>query len=458
MYKEDTIAAIATPPGEGAIGIVRVSGPDAERIAGKIFRRRDGRPVALRSHLLHHGRIVNPQNGEPLDEVLVALMRRPRSYTGEDVLEIHAHGSPQILREILGLVLTCGARQAEPGEFTKRAFLNGRLDLAQAEAVLDLIRSRTPAASRLALGQASGELSRWVSELREALLEILVHIEAAIDFPEEDLELMRRDELCHKIESLLCRVRALIRSYNWGRLFRDGARVAIIGRPNVGKSSLFNALLGQERVIVTPQPGTTRDVIEESIDLDGLPVVLWDTAGIRATQDRVERLGVELSMRALSEAEALLLVVDGSSRLQEEDWQILDLVKDKRRLLAVNKSDMELAVKLEELARLANGSPPLFVSAKTGLNLSELRASLRKLLLGTDSQPDLVLTNVRHRAALERAAEHLEHGLDSIRQGLAAEFAAADVQEAKNALEEIVGRIASDNILERIFAQFCIGK
>lgn len=458
MYKEDTIAAIATPPGEGAIGIIRVSGPDAERIAGEIFRRPDGRMAALRSHRLHHGTIVNPQTGEPIDEVLVAFMRRPRSYTGEDVLEIHAHGSPQILREVLALLLSRGARQAEPGEFTKRAFLNGRLDLAQAEAVLDLIRSRTPAAGRVALGQARGHLSRWVSELREALIEILVQVEAAIDFPEEELELLRREELSERIDALLQRVRGLIRSYEWGKLFREGARVGIVGRPNVGKSSLFNALLGEERVIVTPEPGTTRDVIEESIDLEGLPVVLWDTAGIRATPDHVERIGVEFSMRTLGEAEALLLVLDGSSRLQEEDWVVRDLTRDRRRLIAVNKSDMKLALTPEELGLFADGSPPLFVSAKTGENLGRLRSALRELLLGADSQPQVVITNLRHRAALQRAAEHLEHSRESAACGLAPEFLAADLQEAKNALEEIVGKITSEDVLERIFSEFCIGK
>src|SRR3990172_3843954 len=303
MYKEDTIAAIATPVGEGGVAIVRISGPEAEPITRQIFCRSRGKNGNLRSHTLHHGTIRDPETGVVLDEVLLALMRKPRSYTGEDVAEVHCHGGPYLVRQVLRLVLACGARPAEHGEFTKRAFLNGRLDLVQAEAVLDLIRARTEGGMRLALGQVRGELSKWVGELREELLDILVQIEAAIDFPEEEIELLAREQLASKIGSLREKIAGLVMSYEWGRLFRDGARVCIAGRPNVGKSSLLNALLGEERVIVTPVPGTTRDVIEESINLGGLPVVLWDTAGIRESFDQVERIAVDFSLRRIEQAE-----------------------------------------------------------------------------------------------------------------------------------------------------------
>src|SRR2546427_2027773 len=340
MYKEDTIAAVATPMGEGGVAVVRVSGPDAQRIAREIFSRSGGRNGHLRSHTLHHGVIRAPESGAVLDEVLLVLMRKPRSYTGEDVVEVHCHGGPLIVRQVLELILSRGARHAEPGEFTKRAFLNGRMDLAQAEAVLDLIRARTEKGARLALEQVRGELSKWVGDLREELLDILVQVEAAVDFPEEEIELLQREELARKMAALREKISRIIASYDWGRLFREGARICIVGRPNVGKSSLLNALLGEERVIVTPVPGTTRDVIEEGINLSGLPVVLWDTAGIRETQDEVEKIGVGFSLRHLAEAEAVLVVLDGSAPLTTQDETVLKATTEKKGLAVINKSDL----------------------------------------------------------------------------------------------------------------------
>src|SRR3989454_10150586 len=348
MYKEDTIAAIATPPGEGGIAIVRVSGPDAERIAAVVFARTDGKNGNLESHRLYHGSISDPRMHRILDEVLLAVMRKPRSYTGEDVVEIHCHGGAFLARRILGLTLAQGARHAEPGEFTMRAFLNGRLDLAQAEAVLDLIRARTDKGVDLALRQAGGDVSNWVREVREELLDILVQVEAAIDFPEEEIELLQRAELVDKINRLRQKVLEVASTYEWGRLFREGARVCICGRPNVGKSSLLNALLGQERVIVTPVPGTTRDVIEEAINLDGLPVVLWDTAGLRETDDQIEQMGVNLSRQYLEKADALIVVLDGSTRLTQDDEVLLRNVEARKVLIAVNKDDLPQVLSPED--------------------------------------------------------------------------------------------------------------
>lgn len=458
MYREDTIAAIATPLGEGGVAIVRISGPDAERIVGEIFCRGGGRNGNLRSHTLHHGTIRDSEAGVVLDEVLLTLMRKPHSYTGEDVAEVQCHGGPFVVRRILELILARGARHATPGEFTKRAFLNGRLDLAQAEAVLDLVRARTEAGMRLAFGQVQGELSRWVAELREELLEILVQVEAAIDFPEEEIELLRRDELRAKVEALREKILKIIASYDWGKLFREGARVCIAGRPNVGKSSLLNALLGEARVIVTAIPGTTRDVIEESVSLGGLPAVLWDTAGIRDSEDQVERIGVDLSLKHVEQAEAVLAVLDGSEPARPEDGLVLDSVKEKKGLIVVNKTDLPLRLDLNWAAMASAKKRLLLVSAKAGTGVEELKHALRDVLLDAQSEPPIVITNVRHKAALERAEAGLAATAQGLRHGVAAEFVAVDLQGVKDALEEIIGRVSSDDILEHIFTRFCIGK
>ena len=459
MYKEDTIAAVATPVGEGGVAIVRVSGPDAERIAKEMFSRSEGRNGSLRSHTLHYGVIRNPKSGTVLDEVLLTLMRKPRSYTGEDVVEVHCHGGLFLVRQVLELILSLGARHAEPGEFTKRAYLNSRLDLAQAEAVLDLIRARTDQGLQMALGQVRGELSKWVGELREELVNILVQVEAAIDFPEEEIELLQRDQLGAKIEALKRKISGLISSYEWGRLFRDGVKVCITGRPNVGKSSLFNSLLGEERVIVTEVPGTTRDVIEESINLGGLPVVLWDTAGIREGRDQVERMGIDFSLRHLREAEAALVVLDGSSSLSPEDHAILEAVREKKGVVAINKNDLPQELDLQQVMIAAPGKEVVRVSAKEGKGIDSLKITLRKLLLGAkQSEPPVVVTNLRHKAALERAEGSFVEAVKALQGGLPPEIVSVDLQEAKESLEEIIGTVTDDNILERIFSQFCIGK
>jgi len=458
MYREDTIAAVATPAGEGGVAIVRVSGPDAERIAREIFSRSGGRNGALRSHTLHHGVVRDPKSGAILDEALLALMRKPRSYTGEDVVELHCHGGRFLVRQILELVLSRGARHAEPGEFTKRAFLNGRVDLAQAEAVLDLIRARTDQGLRLALGQVRGELSKWISELREELVGILVQVEAAIDFPEEEVELLQREELADKTEALREKISAIVASYEWGRLFREGARVCIAGRPNVGKSSLLNALVGEERVIVTPVPGTTRDVIEESVNLGGLPVVLWDTAGIRRTDDEVERIGVDFSLKRLEEADAVIVLVDGSAALSEEDFSILGAARRKKGLVVVNKNDLPIALTIAELESAGSGKELISISARERKGLEKLQLGLRSLLLGEQGEPPMVLTNIRHKASLQRAEQALSEVMDSLRQALPPELVAADLQRAREGLEEVIGVVSSEELLERIFSQFCIGK
>jgi tRNA modification GTPase len=458
MYKSDTIAAVATPPGEGGVGIIRVSGPDAEQIAARIFVRGSGKSGPLRSHVLYHGKILNPENHAILDEVLLAIMRKPRSYTAEDVVEIHCHGGAFLVRQLLGLVLSQGARHAEPGEFTRRAFLNGRLDLAQAEAVLDLVRARTDAALNLALTQVEGGLSKWVHKIREELLEVLVQVEAAIDFPEEEIELLQRRQLADKITKLRNKIIDLTATYEWGRLFREGAKVCICGRPNVGKSSLLNALVEEDRVIVTPIPGTTRDVIEETVNLGGLPVVLWDTAGIRNSDDAVEQLGVARSQQHLDKADALLVVLDGACRLEEDDRIVLASASEKKAILVVNKTDLPRKLELAELNGVTSCSEIAFVSAKDGGGVMALKERIRSLVLAGSHDSEVVLTRVRQRSALERSAGALARAALTLEQNYAAEFVGVDLNECREALEEIIGVVTNDDILERIFSEFCIGK
>lgn len=458
MYEEDTIAAIATPPGEGGIAVIRISGADAENIATKIFARAQGKNGRLASHRLYHGEIHEPQSNSMVDDVLLTIMRKPRSYTGEDVVEIHCHGGAFLSHKILGLALSQGARQAEPGEFTKRAFLNGKMDLSQAEAVLDLIRARTDKAAALALTQARGELSKWVHGLREELLDILVQVEAAIDFPEEEIELLKRPDVIQKMRNLRSEVLDIISTYEWGRLFREGARVCICGRPNVGKSSLLNALLGQERVIVTPVPGTTRDVIEEAINLDGLPVVLWDTAGLRETDDQIEQMGVNLSRQYLEKADALIVVLDGSTKLTQDDKVLLRNVEAKKVLIAVNKDDLPQTLSPEDLSRFSDSRTIVRVSAKSGEGINVLQKKLRDLVIDCEREPAMVLTNLRHRNALLRGETALRHAETTLGEGYAAEFVAVDLNETRDALGEIIGTVSNEDILERIFSNFCIGK
>lgn len=455
VYRADTIAAVATPPGEGGVALVRLSGPDAERIGREVLVRKD---MSWESHRLYYGRVRDPARGVVVDEVMFAFLRQPKSYTGEDTVEIHCHGGPYVVRQVLGLVLARGARHAEPGEFTKRAFLNGRLDLTQAEAVLDLIRSRTDKAAGVALGQMEGGLSQEVRTLREQLVDTLVQVEAAIDFPEEEIELLRQAALAGKVAGVVDRISVLIDSYEWGRLIREGVRVCIVGRPNVGKSSLMNALLGVERAIVTATPGTTRDFIEEAVNLDGLPVVLWDTAGIRGGTEGVEQVGIDVTLERLEESEGCLLVLDGSAPLTDEDVEVMQRVRDKQGLVVVNKSDLGQRLAPADVSETLPRLEQVRVSALTRQGLDELRTALRGCFLDSSKESEVVVTNVRQKAALERARSSLSEVQRAMEQGMPPDIVAVDLQEARDDLEEIIGAVTNDDILERIFSQFCIGK
>ena len=458
MYQEDTIAAIATPIGEGGVAIVRVSGPDAEKAARAIFVRSRQKDIKLRSHMLYHGSIRDPHTDLILDNVLITVMRRPHSYTGEDVVEIHCHGGAFLVQRILGVVLAQGVRHAERGEFTKRAFLNGRMDLSQAEAVLDLIRARTDKGIELAVQNTEGVLSKWVGDLRQELIGILVQVEAAIDFPEEDIELLNRSALTAKIDALREKLSIILDTYRWGRLLKEGARVCICGRPNVGKSSLLNALVGDSRVIVSALPGTTRDVIEESLNLDGLPIVLSDTAGIRETEDELEKIGVGLSLKHVEKADAVIAVLDGSESLTQEDVSLLTNIDHGKSLIAVNKSDLQQRLDLVQVKQILSESSVIPVSAMDGTGVDDLQANLRQLLLGRTIESPLILNNLRHKNALLRGDQVLAIAVEALERGDAPEMVAVNLQEARESFEEVVGIVTSEDVLERVFRDFCIGK
>jgi len=460
VIQADTIAAIATPPGTGGIGIIRASGPDAERIGRTLFRSRTA-PEAFRSHRLYHGDILCPATGRTLDEVLVAFLRAPHSFTGEDSLEIHCHGGPLICEEVLQAVLRSGARPAGPGEFTRRAFLNGRIDLAQAEAVQEMISARTARGLDLAIGHLQGRLSRAIGELRTSILDILTLLEAEIDFQEEDgIEAAPREALLDQLRGITARIEELTASYGEGRIVRDGARVVITGKANVGKSSLFNRLLGEKRAIVTPHAGTTRDFIEESVSIRGIPVRFVDTAGIRDSQDPIEKEGIDLVWQQAAAADVVVIVLDGSSPFTPEDRSIVEANRGRSLVVAINKSDLTRVLDASSLPEELSGRELLPISAKTGDGLEALRHAVHSAVNRSTGEchPDTVLTNLRHRMALERAYTSLRTAEQGLSGGLSPEFVAFDLREALNALGDVTGQTVSEEVLDRIFSTFCIGK
>ncbi|MGC3975428.1 MAG: tRNA uridine-5-carboxymethylaminomethyl(34) synthesis GTPase MnmE [Nitrospira sp.] len=471
---DDTICAIATPPGEGGIGILRISGLRALEVASHVVHLRSGKSLhALHTHRLTLADIWTDNTNAPanstndatalrfIDEALVVVMKGPHSFTGEDVVEVQCHGGPVILDQLCRGLISAGARLAAPGEFTKRAFLNGRLDLAQAEAVLDTIRAKTARSLTVAQSQRRGELSRQVEEIRSELVVALAHIEAALDFAEEDISFVRQDELMRLLEATLHNLRRLLQSGRDGRIWREGAVVAILGRPNVGKSSLMNALLRSDRAIVTAIPGTTRDLLEESVSIDGIPVRLLDTAGIRMTEDPVEVEGIRRSRLAWADADLALILLDGSQPLSDSDRALLSEGESARALLVVNKCDLPRQLSSEDLDGACPGhGDVLEISATLSIGLDALRKAIRsRLMPGTlESNEGVQVTNLRHTVAIERALQGVDQARQSVEAGRAGELVAMDLRIAADALGEITGVITTDEILGRIFAEFCIGK
>ncbi|HYT36346.1 MAG TPA: tRNA uridine-5-carboxymethylaminomethyl(34) synthesis GTPase MnmE [Ktedonobacteraceae bacterium] len=476
--QNDTIAAIATPPGIGGIGVVRVSGPEAFAFVHPLLRQPGGSTDIPPSHLLTYGLIVDPAMEEIVDEVLAAFMCAPRTYTREDVVEIQGHGGPLVLQRILRLVLAQGARMANPGEFTLRAFLNGRLDLAQAEAVMDLIDAQTEAGQRLAMQQLRGHISTQLQEARQSILAVVARIEASIDFPEEEVPTPQPEELRSLITIGLRQVDALLAGSEQGRLYRQGLRTAIIGRPNVGKSSLLNALLRSERAIVTPIAGTTRDTVEEVTNLRGIPLHLIDTAGITPSEDPVEQMGVQRSRSAAESADVVLLVFDGAEPLTGQDRQVSEelkimgfgggadttlqasTVRGRPVIVVINKADRERRLEIEKVHSMWPGAPFVVTSTLSGEGLPELEETVANLVLAgkTLHSESALVTSARHQEALRLAAEHLQASIVSLDRGLPLDFVSIDLRAAYDALGEITGETASDDLLDKIFSEFCIGK
>ncbi|MGL4760074.1 MAG: tRNA uridine-5-carboxymethylaminomethyl(34) synthesis GTPase MnmE [Sarcina sp.] len=458
MREFDTIAAIATALGEGGIAIIRVSGEKSVEIVDKVFKAVNGKDMfSMKPYTMRYGHVVN-NNDENIDEVIVSFMKGPRSFTAEDTVEINCHGGVVSTNAVLQEVIKAGARLADPGEFTKRAFLNGRIDLSQAEAVMDIITAKTELSMKSAMKQSEGRLSTEINRLRQGTLDVLALIEYAVDFTEdeEDVDPSINVDVKDGVEKLISEVDFLIKSADEGKLIRDGLSVAIVGKPNVGKSSLLNVLLNEKRAIVTDIAGTTRDVIEEYINLDGIPVRVIDTAGIRETEDVVEKIGVERSKEKIDEADLVIFMLDTSRTLDTEDMDIINYIKDKKYIVLLNKVDLERKIDDSVIADLTN---KIEISAKEAIGIDVLKAKIKDLFFsGNIDTESLMVTNTRHKQALYRAIENLENGLDGINRNEFLDLVSIYVMSALKALGEITGAEVEEDLVTKIFMEFCCGK
>ena len=457
----DTIAAISTAPGEGAIGIVRISGDLAISIASSIYQCGTKQLEEQKTHTIHYGHIVDPKSGEVYDEVMVSVLRAPKTFTREDIVEINCHGGIVAINRVLQLVLRMGARLAEPGEFTKRAFLNGRIDLSQAEAVMDLIRAKTDKSMQLAMRQLDGQLSHLIQNLRQEILNTLAQVEVNIDYPEyDDVEEMTLQLLREKTQQVLQGIRALLNTASQGKILRDGLKTAIVGRPNVGKSSLLNVLLREEKAIVTDIAGTTRDTIEEYVNVRGVPLQLIDTAGIRETDDVVEKIGVERSRKALKEADFVLLLLNQSETLQEEDIRLLETTKGMKRIILFNKTDLPSKLSTEDIAPYANEEEIVTTSMLNKEGIDQLEEKIAGYFFqGQMNERDATyLSNTRHIALLEKAEQALVEVQNGIEMEMPVDLIQIDFTRAWDLLGEISGDSVQDELLTQLFSQFCLGK
>lgn len=450
-----TIAAISTPIGHGGIGIVRMSGAESLNILKKVFAPKND--SEFRSYTVKFGNILNDE-GIVLDQVLVSFFKAPKTYTGEDICEINCHGGLIVTKQVLELLLKNGAVLAEPGEFTKRAFLNGKIDLTQAEAVIDLINSKSLKENAVSVKQLEGFLGNKINEIKTEILDLLVDIEANIDYPEYDVEEVRREKISAVLNDAISKIQKLEKSFESGKILREGVSTAIIGKPNVGKSSLLNALLRENRAIVTEIAGTTRDTIEEYITVRGIPLKLIDTAGIRETEDLVESIGIEKSKKAIEEAELVLLLLDATVDLSDEDRSLLNSIKGKNYLILVNKIDSGNKISKENFADEVDKVIEISVKNGTGLDLLEDKIEEKFNLAQIDTDDDVMITNERHQQLISMAEKGLKHAVESVNNGIPVDMISIDIQEAIQNLGEITGEAVSDEVIAGIFSKFCLGK
>lgn len=458
----DTIAAISTPMGEGAIAIVRLSGDEAFIIADKLFKGVGGkRLIDVASHTIHYGHLVDPKKDEIVEEVMVSVMKGPKTFTKEDVVEINCHGGIVSVNRVLQLVLNNGARLAEPGEFTKRAFLNGRIDLSQAEAVMDLIRAKTDRAMNVALGQMEGRLSKLINRLRQEILETLAHVEVNIDYPEyDDVEEMTHNLLLSKASNVREEIKKLLQTSEQGKILREGLSTVIVGRPNVGKSSLLNSLVHENKAIVTDIPGTTRDVIEEYVNVRGVPLRLLDTAGIRETEDIVERIGVERSRQVLKEADLLLLVLNYSDELSVEDENLFKAVEGMDVIVIINKTDLPQKIDLNRVNELSKAHKIVTTSLLEDRGVDELEEAISSLFFaGSLEASDMTyVSNSRHIALLNQSLNSIEEAINGVESGIPIDIVQIDFTRTWELLGEIIGESVHESLIDQLFSQFCLGK
>ncbi|NCU18261.1 tRNA uridine-5-carboxymethylaminomethyl(34) synthesis GTPase MnmE [Pallidibacillus pasinlerensis] len=462
MLDLDTIAAISTPMGEGAIGIVRLSGPDALSISDKVFKSPSGKKLTeVDSHTIHYGHIVDPKSNETIEEVMVSVMKAPKTFTREDVVEINCHGGILSVNRVLQLVITNGARLAEPGEFTKRAFLNGRIDLSQAEAVMDLIRAKTDRAADVAIGQLEGRLSKLIQRLRQEILEVLAQVEVNIDYPEyDDVEEMTNKMFKQKALYVKKEIEKLLQTAQQGKILREGLQTVIIGRPNVGKSSLLNSFVQENKAIVTDIPGTTRDVIEEYVNVRGVPLKLVDTAGIRETEDIVERIGVERSRKVLQEADLILFLLNNNEELADEDRKLFETIQGMDAIIVINKTDLEQRIDIEEVKKLAGDRKIIHVSVKEEKGIEELEETISQMYMTGEIESDdfTYVSNARHVALLNQALQSINDALNALENEMPVDLVQIDMTKAWDLLGEIIGESIHDELINQLFSQFCLGK
>ncbi|CAC6713160.1 tRNA uridine-5-carboxymethylaminomethyl(34) synthesis GTPase MnmE [Staphylococcus aureus] len=456
----DTITSISTPMGEGAIGIVRLSGPQAVEIADKLYK---GKHLLndVPSHTINYGHIIDPESKEVIEEVMVSVLRAPKTFTREDIIEINCHGGILTINRVLELTMTYGARMAEPGEFTKRAFLNGRIDLSQAEAVMDFIRSKTDRASKVAMNQIEGRLSDLIKKQRQSILEILAQVEVNIDYPEyDDVEDATTEFLLEQSKEIKQEINRLLDTGAQGKIMREGLSTVIVGKPNVGKSSMLNNLIQDNKAIVTEVAGTTRDVLEEYVNVRGVPLRLVDTAGIRETEDIVEKIGVERSRKALSQADLILFVLNNNEALTQEDYTLYEVVKNEDVIVIVNKMDLEQNIDINEVKDMIGDTPLIQTSMLKQEGIDELEIQIRDLFFGGEiqNQDMTYVSNSRHISLLKQARQTIQDAIDAAESGVPMDMVQIDLTRTWEILGEIIGETASDELIDQLFSQFCLGK